>query len=64
MAWRGARWAGGGRYYRGGGYYRGGYGWGAAGLATGAAAAYGSSCYRTQNVWNGYSYVPQTVNVC
>ena len=62
----GTRWAG-GRYYRGG-YY--GRGWGypvAAGLATGAAlgaAAYGSSCYQTQSVWNGYSYVPQTVRVC
>ncbi|MBR0696348.1 hypothetical protein JQ553_24355 [Bradyrhizobium lablabi] len=67
----GARWAGGGRYYRGGGYYGGG-GWGwpaaaaagvAAGAALGAAAAYGS-CYQTQQVWNGYTYVPQTVRVC
>jgi hypothetical protein len=73
----GTRWAGGhyrhggGYYYRGGGYYGRGWSWPAAaagvatGAALGAAAAYGSSsCYRTQNVWNGYSYVPQTVNVC
>jgi hypothetical protein len=62
----GTRWAG-GRYYRGG-YYGGGWGWPAAGVAAGAAlgaaAAYGSSCYQTQNVWNGYTYVPQTVRVC
>jgi hypothetical protein len=57
--------------YAGGRYYRGVYGWGypaaagvAAGAALGAAAAYGSSCYRTQSVWNGYSYVQQSVRVC
>ena len=69
----GTRWAaGGGRYYRGGGYYRRGYGYPvaagvAAGAALGAAAAYGSSygsCYQTQSVWNGYTYVNQTVRVC
>jgi hypothetical protein len=73
----GTRWAGGlrpgyrgaagGQYYRGG-YSGGGWGWPAAGVAAGAAigaaAAYGSSCYQTQNVWNGYTYVPQTVRVC
>ncbi|WP_144030731.1 hypothetical protein [Bradyrhizobium japonicum] len=62
----GTRWAG-GRYYRGG-YYGGGWGWpaaAAAGIATGAAlGAYGSSCYQRQQVWNGYGYVWQTVNVC
>ena len=63
----GTRWAG-GRYYRGG-YYGGGWGYPvAAGVATGAAlgaaAAYGSSCYQTQSVWNGHSYVQQTVRVC
>lgn len=67
----GTRWASGGRYYRGG-YYRRGYGYPvaagvAAGAALGAAAAYGSSygsCYQTQSVWNGYTYVNQTVRVC
>ena len=66
----GTRWAADGRYYRGGYYGRGYRGWGypvaagvAAGAALGAAAAYGS-CYQTQNVWNGYTYVQQTVRVC
>lgn len=72
----GTRWHGGGTRWAGGRYYRGGYynrGWGAAaagvatGAALGAAAAYGSSygsCYRTQSVWNGYTYVQRNVNVC
>lgn len=73
----GTRWAG-GRYYRGGGSYGyrgggygGGWGWPAAaaagvatGAAIGAATAFGSSCYQTQSVWNGYTYVQQTVRVC
>lgn len=61
----GTRWAG-GRYYRGGRYY-GGWGGAAAGVAAGAAlgtaAAY-ASCYQTQSVWNGYTYVQQSVRVC
>jgi hypothetical protein len=64
----GVRWSN-GRYYRGG-YYGGGWGWPAAaaagvatGAALGAAAAYGS-CYQTQSVWNGYTYVQQSVRVC
>lgn len=32
----------------------------AAGAALGAASAY-ASCYQTQSVWNGYTYVQQTV---
>src|SRR6516225_3478519 len=47
-------------------------GWGAAGAAAtavGAAAAGATlynraSCYQQQQVWNGYTYVLQTVNVC
>jgi|SRR6516225_162951 len=50
----------------------GGWGWGAAGAAAatvGAAAAGATlynraSCYQQQQVWNGYTYVLQTVNVC
>jgi hypothetical protein len=63
----GTHWAG-GRYYRGG-YYGGGWGWPAAaagvaaGAAMGAAAAYGS-CYQQRTVWNGYTYVQQSVRVC
>lgn len=70
-SWRGgrARWNGG--YYRGGRYY-GGWGAAAAGAAIGAAAtsaayntaAYSSNCYQQQSVWNGYSYVWQSVYVC
>ncbi len=62
----GGRWAGGGGHWHSGGHWYGG-GWGvgaAAAGAVGAAAAYGSSCYQQQNVWNGYQYVVQTVRVC
>jgi hypothetical protein len=64
--WHGAgtRWSGG--HYHGGRYY--GWGAAAAGVAAGAAAGaalYNSaSCYQQQQVWNGYAYVWQTVNVC
>lgn len=56
----GTRWAG-GRYYRGGITAQDGVLWRqAAGAALGAASAY-ASCYQTQSVWNGYTYVQQTV---
>jgi hypothetical protein len=56
----GTRWAG-GRYYRGGITAQDGVLWRqATGAALGAASAY-ASCYQTQSVWNGYTYVQQTV---
>jgi hypothetical protein len=66
-SWHGAgtRWAGRARPGLRGAWAAGHYGWGAAaGAAAGAALYNSATCYQQQQVWNGFAYVWQTVNVC